>query len=44
MLIQEGVPVSDINPEQSTPVGKIGKPVCLKDPQSLGMVEAVRPH
>ena len=35
--------VSNMNPEQSTPVGKTGKPVCLKDPQSLGMVEAVRP-
>ncbi len=32
-----------MNPEQSTPVGTTGKPVCLKDPQSERMVEAVRP-
>jgi hypothetical protein len=32
-----------MNPEQSTPVGKTGKPVCLKDPQPEKVVEAVRP-
>lgn len=43
MLIQEGAPVSDRDPEQSTPVGKTGKPVCLRDPQPVRVVEAVRP-
>lgn len=31
-----------MNSEQSTPVGNTGKPVCLKDPQPLEVVEAVR--